>query len=593
MTEVHELPTAPPTGRDAISVASDRAARTAEIAPRWPRLIEALWARPEKSVAALLLLAILGIVAAYKLRYTASVFDPDVDGGYYLDIAKHVRDGYGLVTSVSLRHKGYPYFPHPTEIYPLWPLTLGILAKVFPLREAGRWVPTVLYFVSLVLGYLWANRVYRRPLLGRWLPWFRAGHVFVILFAINRNFFQMTSKPHNEALGFTLLLFVLWRMARAVPRPTVLAGLEMGLFAALLMLARTPLVLFFMACIPSLLFSCIAASGARLAYLRMLGGCLLGFSLLLAVRVLHLASFIPDFELSHVLRWDEVQFTNLLSHPTVLRASPDLASRIDRTLEGFRVAFAWGGEYAYKRQFYTAHYALALVLPILAFQGLCRIRPKHWRSGLDWLERPKNQYWVLLLVFASGAFLSMHVLHRFSGWYFQRRHCLPAFFLIFMALMHLFQSGIVGRIVGLATLASSLWVGGSYIHDTTVSALAQADRREREADLEPAVVKWLRDQASKDPDTLIVAMRQPGRIAWRTEGIGFHHFDGRMTIKDVETLVTHFGVDYVLVPTTEKIRFATTPAFKRYFKYQTTRSKHRIYIPTEQLTAKRVVRTSR
>ena len=63
--------------------------------------IEGLWARPEARSLVFLLL-ILAALAAYKLNYTAHIFKTQIDGGYYTDIAQHVRDGQGLTTDVSL-----------------------------------------------------------------------------------------------------------------------------------------------------------------------------------------------------------------------------------------------------------------------------------------------------------------------------------------------------------------------------------------------------------------------------------------------------------------------------------------------------------
>src|SRR5205085_4186368 len=65
-----------------------------------------------------------------KIVETVRAVGTSIDGGYYTDIAEHVRDGDGLVSDVSLYHAGVPSFPYPTPIYPLWPWLLGLLSRV-------------------------------------------------------------------------------------------------------------------------------------------------------------------------------------------------------------------------------------------------------------------------------------------------------------------------------------------------------------------------------------------------------------------------------------------------------------------------------
>ncbi|HLV20411.1 MAG TPA: hypothetical protein VKZ49_06010, partial [Polyangiaceae bacterium] len=116
-------------------------------------MLQSWWsrAREPRVLAWLLLFAFLATLAVYKLPYTAAQTRTDVDGGYYTSVALHVRDGHGISTNLSLRHKGYSHFPHPTAIYPLWPLVFGAVAKVVPLAidEVGRWLGTALYFATL------------------------------------------------------------------------------------------------------------------------------------------------------------------------------------------------------------------------------------------------------------------------------------------------------------------------------------------------------------------------------------------------------------------------------------------------------------
>lgn len=583
MSERNELPTTPP-------IAAKPSVATSEPGPRvapWAYLGRAVgWLRqvrltPDRQ-AWLVLCVILVLLGYYKFLFTSATFTSSVDGGYYTDVAKHVRDGYGLSTSISLRHKGYSHFPHPTAVYPLWPLLYGYLARVFPLFEAGKWANTAFYFIILVFGYLWAKRLFPRPLLSEKLGWLNAGHVFVLLFGINRNIHLMTSMPFTEGLAFALLMVALWRLVPIVSKPRFLGGFELGVWAALVMLTRPPLVMLLMAALPCLLFSIVVVRGQRFAYAKLLLGCLVGFVLALVPRYLQLASFVPDFRLAHILRFDDIYYNHILSRHDALLQSDTLKEKLERTIEGFKVAFAWGGRYPYSKQYYTAQYALPLVLPFLLSQGFRAAWYRRWTAAISWLRTRDNQHWVLLFVFALGAFFSLHLLHRYHGWYFQRRHTLPAFFLIFLALIHLFRSGRVGKLVGLVVFCSSLWIGGDWFHTRTLATYDKMERNERGDS--PSLVKWLKaERRKRDREPLIIAMRQPGKIAWKTDGIGYHHYDTRTTLSDIRKLVTELGVDYVLVPRRERIRFARSSTFKRLFDYRATRSGQRIYVPKRRL----------
>ena len=51
------------------------------------------------------------------------------DPSYYMQAARFVEEGRGLLTNVSLYHDALVPLPQPYWIYPLWPFVLGIAAK--------------------------------------------------------------------------------------------------------------------------------------------------------------------------------------------------------------------------------------------------------------------------------------------------------------------------------------------------------------------------------------------------------------------------------------------------------------------------------
>ena len=89
---------------------------------------------PLPKASTLWLVVIVTALAAVKLVYSSAwTFPAGADGGYYTNIVQNLLDGNGLVTNVSLYHRGFRELPHADSIYPLWPLVYAAFAAVFPL----------------------------------------------------------------------------------------------------------------------------------------------------------------------------------------------------------------------------------------------------------------------------------------------------------------------------------------------------------------------------------------------------------------------------------------------------------------------------
>lgn len=553
------------------------------------RMLQSWWsrAREPRVLAWLLLFAFLATLAVYKLPYTAAQTRTDVDGGYYTSVALHVRDGHGISTNLSLRHKGYSHFPHPTAIYPLWPLVFGAVAKVVPLAidEVGRWLGTALYFATLFFGYLWGRRLFPEPLFPKTLPGFNAGHVFVLLFGINRNMFIVTSIPETEGLAFALLMAALWRLHVIFARPTFARGLEAGLWCGLVMMARTQLMLLAMGVVAALAWAVLVARTSRLAYLKLSGGWALGMGGVLALRYAQLRSFIDSVGVTEMIRFDKIYFTELLSRPKALRPIDGVGELLENAWTGLEVAFELDGRYAYARQYHTLQYALFGAAAVLFFLALTRARPARLKAAWANLREPANMSWVFIVIFALGAFWSMHVLLRYRSWYFARRHTLPGFFLMFLCLIFMLRRGPPARALGVLLLCSSLWLGGTWARAHSLRFIERAEKR---GDVEQAsLVAWLEQRARGDREGLIIAMRKAGRIAWRLPQVGFHHYDSRTTLDDIRVMVTHLGADYVVVRASDRRPLDRSAAFKRDFRLVGTESRHRIYAPSKELLAER------
>lgn len=514
-----------------------------------------------------LLISMLLLLAVPKVLCSAATGAPGIDGGYYADIAAGVRDGRGLVTDVSLLHKGYPEFPYPTDVYPLWPLLYGLTARVFPLVPAGVWLATALYFATLVLGYLWATRVWPEPFFSR-VP-LNAGHVTVLVLGLARSFFEMTSLPYTEGLAFTLLMASLWRAHALLPQRTVRAGLELGAWAGLLVLARTQMVLFLVAIVATVLVALVVQPQRRRT--AAFGVAVAGaFALMLMPEYLHLRSFVPDATPLHIFRFEKTQATDVLTPYTVIvPASSALDYALDRAA-GFAVAFAprWSG---YWSQFSVFTYAPLLAAVPFALGLRRRWRDAGLRRALAWLAEPRALTVGFLALFVAGAFIAIHLMHKApDAWYFHRRHALTSAFLLIAAMVFLLRGWRPLRLAALALLVVGVVLGGRNVARATATAATRAYAPPE------ALVRWIEEEKERTPN-LVLVMRRPQVIAWRTGGVGYHWFDDNTATADVAAMVDELGASAVLMP--PRMRLERAIAFRRRFALDGEVAGHRIYRP--------------
>ena len=160
-----------------------------------------------------LFLAFLAFLVPARIIHTSKIRSMFVDGGYYTEVAQHVRDGEGLVSNVSLYHFGYETFPYPTSVYPLWPWMLGTMARLVDIEILGHWVPLALSFLAVVLAFLFGRRLWPDPLLSVPVPWLHAGHLFALALATHSEFVYFTSLPYTEGLCWVLMFGFLLRVA--------------------------------------------------------------------------------------------------------------------------------------------------------------------------------------------------------------------------------------------------------------------------------------------------------------------------------------------------------------------------------------------
>jgi hypothetical protein len=483
------------------------------------------------------LFLILAPLVGLKAAYDPGLGRNSLDGDYYYQVARHVAEGDGLVTSVSLYHQGFKRLPHPTNIYPLWPLLLGLVGRVVPLPLAASLLPELLYLSSLLLLYPLANRLLER-LRGRPDPFLfegwrvvDLGHVAVLLFGANPIFFNFTSLPYTEGLGFSLTFGSLLALDRAASGRWAAWAPIAGALAGLAYLTRSQMVMVVAAVVGAL-----ALGG--LSERRRLAAAALAAAAAAVVAIpwlLHLASFVEPFD-PRVL----IDFSAYRETPEVapFRAAYPVEGTWDRLRDvalGVGAAFDPRGRFtSYVGSFGAVAFAVPLALLHLA------LRPAGVRAGLRALARPEGALIAGTAAAAAAMVLPLHMLHsRFLWeWRFGFRHGLPFGLLALLAVAYLLVRGepLVRRLA-LALVAASALTGtaaaGGVLAGARGWGLTAAERD---------LVAWL-DEPSPRP-AVLTTNAQPLAVYSRA---GFHWTECRESAEQTRRLLAHLAIDYVLV----------------------------------------------
>jgi hypothetical protein len=527
----------------------------------------------------------LAVLVPLKLWATWRSDDYGVDGAYYLEVARHVRDGEGLVTNVALFHHGYPSFPHPTPIYPVWPLVLGHLGRIMPIDVAATWGPALMWLVFLLGAFHLVRVVLPERLaelhVGAVSPSaassspgptpagagatgvpVHAGHLFLLVMGMNEHVFRHTTRPYTEGLAFLALLAAFWRLRvffRELPSaraaPLALRALEVGAWLGFLVLNRSQFVIIGMGVIVCLAWTALTARRAVLVAL--LAPVAAGTAAALAPWYLWLRTWAGDIGPSHLLDFQEFAARTDLSPVSVLvKNDGPLDLLLDR-LHGVGIGFDPYSDWSYAQNFGMVQWALPIWLIYAAHDALAAraagVSPgaslrKALRTAWAWLSEPGRAFQVFLLVYATGWFVSLHLLHKanFADWNFGLRHALPAFPLFLAALVGLLRRGGAARTVAWALVAMSVFRLGEGL----VDAVHGTHMSTRNRNLTQSALPWLDAQKALDPDLRIaVADPWPQLLGRFSSGVGIHWVHAGTTEKDFEVFFGPLACDYLLVPT--------------------------------------------
>ena len=434
---------------------------------RWTRRAAAAWVASERKLAWLWLALLLAAFGTCHVLATLHHGAFGIDGGYYTAIAVKVRDGYGFKTNVSILHKGDVTFPAPTSVYPLWPLALGYLSRIFPLEALATWLPAALYMAALIFAYLWLHRTHPRAFFPKLLPGFQAAHVMVIVLGLS-TFFTATLTPAVEALSYTLMFAAFWRFTKLWDAPSWRAGLEMGVWLGLVLLARPQLVVSAGVVFLLLGYAVLVCRSLRARYAQMLVTSVLAFVAVAAPWFMYTWSFAAGRE--HRASVGVCVGAPESHFEPARRLAPGFDPRrlAVGSSAGFPVAYAWKSKASYSTQYFTFHYAVLFTVPFALIAFVSRLVRTGVAPMRAWLTDPANLQRLYALGYGTAAFLALHVMHT-TAWYFHRRHALGS--VVFVVLM-------LSYLLSLRTSSRNSWASQSWrAVFGTVDSSSRATRR--------------------------------------------------------------------------------------------------------------------
>jgi hypothetical protein len=363
-----------------------------------------------------------------------------LDASYYTQLARHVAQGDGYVTTVSLYHHGEK-LPAREDMSPVWPLLLGNTGRAIGVIAAANVLPKVFYLLDIVLLFFLARTICRRmgceriaglPLAPP-LP-----HLIAALFAVSPNFYGATTHPYREGVAFALAfasLLMLDRYASSHARVFVAMS---GLLAGLAFASRVQMVAVVAGGFAALAIVAVRDARHRLAPLLFGGAALLP----VIPWVLH-AGYLPDFGFLGSFR----PLPESVALPSFYWPLPPrgVAERIADAAVGMKVAFDFFDPHSYARVFSIA---IAIVPLAFVIWVIAKLRRRSIGS-------PSPERVVILATLITGL-LSFALLLVYRGgflpWYFGWRHGLTFIFLLLVAVPYAAMATMNVRIATIGTL---------------------------------------------------------------------------------------------------------------------------------------------
>lgn len=383
----------------------------------------------QRHVAFVACAALVASLGALKLHYDPPLSN-GLDGAYYAQIARHVAQGQGLVTSMSLYHMGLDPLPQPTTTYPLLPWVMGEVGRATGWVSAVQAVPEFFYLVSVVLLFELVRAWLRRS--PRVSP---AWHVPIATlvtawFGLNPVYHWASSRPYTESLGFALTFGALFAYTGACDasfgsnRRRALAFAFVGVLAGLAYATRYQLLVLLAGLLAS---RAMSADRQRWRDLAALGA---GASLPIAWVAWRL------FSRPHPNAYALLDFASYRQLPSLPRFEyalkfPSVWSFAADKFLGLGEAFDPLSEWSYVRQFGAAAWLVPVALAVLAIDVL-----RHRQPLRSWTA-PEHAALVASVCTGVLALVPVHLIHalHWYTWTFAWRQGLPLCLVIIPALL--------------------------------------------------------------------------------------------------------------------------------------------------------------
>lgn len=473
----------------------------------------------------LIVLALVVVsLAGLKLMRLAGASPYGLDASYYVQIARNVMSGAGPMSNVSLYCEGW-VLPTKAAVQPLWPLLLGLSGRLLGLETAANVLPFALFVLNLVLLYFVAAAVAgsaeRLRISPRaYVP--DAGHLLVILLALNLMFFASSTHPYTEGLGYATAFASFLILRRAEARSSLMAFVLAGVLAGLAFATRTQMA------------GIAAGQGAALLLFMIKGrrrfweliGYGAGVLTTVAATVVWLG-FVPGFG------WLAGREPSRVAIPPFehwVRTDSAVQLVLDRTA-GLLVAFRVGDPMSYAHTFGVA----ALLVPIAAAWWLVsRLRSRG--EG----EEPVSA--TALAVTFSGLFFFVTLLffhgRYFRPWFFSWRHGITLIFLLVPAVLFLVHRGKWAKTAVVVMLVLSFITGAlavaHFLSEERVSPFVAAER---------AALDSIVPQGSSTPVFLATNAQQLALLApWN-----FHWTDCSVSASTTRLMLDRLRIGYVLI----------------------------------------------
>ncbi len=391
-----------------------------------------------------ILALIVSVLAGAKLSHLPHTGPFGLDGSFYVNAARNVYEGVGLKTNVSMYHLGQSELPTRSRIiYPLWPLLMGSVAHVTGFFEAVNFLPPLFYVLDLLLLYWIAVRLQERlwgpPSSPTSAP-FHAGHLVVLLFGLNLQFFATTTYPYTEGPAFFLGFCALLLIDRAAAARPALYGALAGLAAGLGLLTRTQLVIFGIAILLAVIWGAVSdrrfvpAAIGYLAVYAAIGAYWYFF-------VYHVKES-PRVTLPAWRMWEE---------------SPSTAEWLLTRWRGIVVSLSPLNRHSYFAAFGPVFF-VPLIAGIVAVVGWVRA------GARKWLLPPRYVLPAAAVLYGLGTYASLNLFHLDPDaygvpWLFWYRHGLPMIVPVAAGVAYLWGLATMARWGTVALSAVSMVIG--------------------------------------------------------------------------------------------------------------------------------------